>query len=119
MTKWANWNRNGTEKGGDIYPLLTKRSNSNIGVSIFARPEARFTFSYRARRGSVIEHDNARRCVYQFSNLSLFLSFFFFRTSSLHFPLLLPFPRFVTPIRSAIGEEEEERTVVLVMNGNR
>ena len=77
MTKWANWNRNGTEKGGDIYPLLTKRSNSNIGVSIFARPEARFTFSYRARRGSVIEHDNARRCVYQFSNLSLFLSFFF------------------------------------------
>lgn len=59
-------------------------------------PRRGLPFLLRARRGSVIEGDNA--CyVYQFSNLSV--SFLFFLLS-LDFPLLLSFPRFVTTIRS-------------------
>lgn len=92
---------------GGIYPFLTNRSNSNIGVSIFVRSTSRVYLFLRVRRGSVIEDDNASVASINFL-ISLFLSFpssLFFYFARFSPAALVPKICHAYPIsRFAIGE---------------
>lgn len=109
--KWLNGRTGiGTESRraeGRIYPFLTNRSNSNIGVSIFVRSTSRVYLFLRVRRGSVIEDDNASVASINFL-ISLFLSFLsslFFYFARFSPAALVPKICHAYPIsRSAIGE---------------